>query len=322
MAGDMHPVEENLLSDIVASGGDESLYLILADWLEENDDPRRAELLRLHRRMLATCCAPERHPERARWQARMVTLLAEGVIPSVPRIEVPLGNTRMTFVWCPPGTFLMGSPASEAERSDDETQHRVTLAKGFWLGATPVTQAQWQAILGSNPSRFKGADRPVEQVSWEDCVAFCTKLRERTGKTFRLPTEAEWEYACRAGTTTPFSFGATITPEQVNYDGNYPYGGASKGVYRQQTTAVGSFQANVWGLYDMHGNVWEWCADWYGSYEEGEQCSDPTEPAQGSGRVVRGGCWGSSGVYCTASNRVGFGPGNAFRSLGFRLILG
>jgi uncharacterized protein (TIGR02996 family) len=259
------PEEEAFLRDIVASGGDESLYLILADWLEEHDDPRRAELLRLHRRMLATCCEPDKHPERAAWHARMVLLLAEGVVPSVPRVEV----AGMTFAWCPPGTFLMGSPADEAERSDDEMQHRVTLTKGFWLGAAPVTQKQWQVVMGSNPSRFKGKDRPAEKLSWEDCQAFCSRLKEHTDKTFRLPTEAEWEYACRAGTTTPFSFGGTITPEQVNYDGNNPYGGAPQGVSRSNTTAVGTFPANAWGLYDLHGNVMEWCYDRDGPYRLG-----------------------------------------------------
>jgi sulfatase modifying factor 1 len=310
------PEEEAFLRDIVANPGDESVYLILADWLEEYDDPRRAELLRLHRRLLATCCEPDEHPERAAWQERMVALQAAGVCPCVPRIE----EAGMIFAWCPPGTFLMGSPESEAERSDDETQHRVTLSKGFWLGVTPVTQAQWQAILGSNPSNFKGEDRPVEQVSWEDCQAFCTKLRERTGKTFRLPTEAEWEYACRAGTATPFSFGATITPDQVNYDGNYPYSGAPKGVYRQQTTPVGSFPANDWGLYDMHGNVYEWCADWFGQYSSSDQ-KDPVSGNNGDARVLRGGSWGGYARWCRSACRRGDAPSNRYVDVGCRLVL-
>ena len=169
----------------------------------------------------------------------------------------------------------MGSPANEPERSDDETQHRVTLTKGFYLGVHQVTQAQWQAVMGNNPSHFKGdSNLPVENVSWDDCVAFCEALGKKDGKTYRLPTEAEWEYACRAGTTTPFHFGDTISVNQANYDGNYTYGNGKKGVYRQKTTPVGSFPANAWGLFDMHGNVWEWCADWYGPYPE-EELKDP-----------------------------------------------
>jgi sulfatase modifying factor 1 len=310
------PEEEAFLRDIVASNGDESLYLILADWLEEHDDPRRAELLRLHRRMLATCCEPDRHPERAAWQARMVLLLAEGVRPSVPRVEV----AGMTFAWCPPGTFLMGSPEDEPERRDVETLHRVTLTQGFWLGLTPMTQKQWQAVMGSNPSHFKGQNRPIEQVSWDDCQAFCAKLKERTGKTFRLSTEAEWEYACRAGTTTPFFFGATISPEQVNYDGNHPYGGAAKGVYRRRTTTVGSFPANGWGLYDMHGNVWEWCADGYGPYSNIDN-KDPINEINTDARVLRGGSWYGGALRCRSAYRCGSAPSNRDRNVGCRLVL-
>ena len=203
-------------------------------------------------------------------------------------------DVSMRFAWCPAGTFLMGSPPSETERSDNETQHRVTLTHGFHLGIHAVTQAQWQAVMGDNPSNFKGHDRPVEQVSWDECEMFCTKLGQLTGKRFRLPTEAEWEYACRAGTTTPFYFGRTIGTDQANYDGNsgstlrWLAGseGTIGGVYRQQTTPVGSFPANAWGLFDMHGNVWEWCQDWYGD-----------------ARVLRGGSWTDDPRSCRAARR-------------------
>src|SRR5947209_2301476 len=185
-----------LLHAIVSSPCDDTRWSVLADWVEEHDDPRRAELLRLHRRLLATCCEPERHPERAAWQARVVALLGEGVRPCVPQRTVVLPeDVEMGFGFIPPGSFLMGSPPEEEGRQDDEVLHRVTLTNGFWLGIFPVMQAQWRAVMGTNPSHFKGDDLPVEVVSWDDLVAF----GERLGEEFRLPTEAEWEYACRAG---------------------------------------------------------------------------------------------------------------------------
>jgi formylglycine-generating enzyme required for sulfatase activity len=184
-------------------------------------------------------------------------------------VEIFENSLGMKFAWCPPGTFVMGSRRTEADSQLYETQHKVTLTKGFYIGVHPVTQAQWRAVMGSNPSHFKGDHLPVEQVSWEQCHEFCNRLGQKDGKRYRLPTEAEWEYACRAGTTTSFYFGETISTDQVNYDGNYPYGKGKKGRYRQMTSAVGSFPPNAWGLYDMHGNVWEWCQDWYGPYPAG-----------------------------------------------------
>ena len=176
-------------------------------------------------------------------------------------------NVSLEMVSIKGGTFLMGSPDTEKERTSSESpQHWVTLQR-FFLGKYPVTQAQWQAVMGNNPAYFKGNNRPVENVSWNDAIAFCQKLSQKTGRYYRLPSEAEWEYACRAGTTTPFYFGETITPDLANYDGNYTYASAPKGVYRQQTTDVGSFPPNAFGLYDMHGNVWEWCQDiWHENY--------------------------------------------------------
>jgi formylglycine-generating enzyme required for sulfatase activity len=230
----------------------------------------------------------------------------------------------MTFAWVPPGTFLMGSPPGEEGREPyqgaDETQHRVTLTRGFFLGVHPVTQAQWKEVMGNNPSHFKEKTLPVEQVSWDDCREFCRQLSERDGKRYRLPTEAEWEYACRAGTTTPFHFGETISTDQANYHGNYTYGSGKKGQYRQKTTPVGTFPANGWGLFDMHGNVWEWWEDWYGSYHE--SCiTDPKSPDNGTARVLRGGSWGSLPGWCRSAFRNHDEPGFRISYAGCRVVL-
>jgi formylglycine-generating enzyme required for sulfatase activity len=226
----------------------------------------------------------------------------------------------MTFAWIPPGSFLMGSPSDEVEREYDETQHTVTLSRGFWLDIHPVTQARWQLAMGGNPSHFKGDDLPVETISWDDAVTFCQALRQKDGQPYRLPTEAEWEYACRAGTTTPFHFGATISTDQANYDGNYPYdeGDVATRVYRRTTTPVGSFPANAWGLFDMHGNVYEWCADWASSYETGE-ITDPQGGDIGETRILRGGSWIDVPWRCRAAHRGWAAPGDRHWLLGCRV---
>jgi uncharacterized protein (TIGR02996 family) len=307
---------EGLLQAVVEEPGEDHL-LVLADWLEEHDDPRRAELLRLHLRLRATCCEPDLHPERAGQQARVVQLLTEGVRPCVPQRVVEVGNgVQMAFAWIPPGTFLMGSPPDEEQRSDDEALHRVTLTRGFYMGIYPVTQTQWRSVQGSNPSHFKGDDRPVEKVSWDHCQDFCARLGQR----FRLPTEAEWEYACRAGTTTPFFFGATLSTEQANYDGRHTYVKGKKGVYRKQTTPVGSFPGNAWGLCDLHGNVWEWCQDWYGPYPAGE-ITDPQGGNNGDARVLRGGSWYCNSSRCRSGVRFRRAAGDRRGDVGCRLVL-
>jgi formylglycine-generating enzyme required for sulfatase activity len=205
-----------------------------------------------------------------------------------------LGNSvSLEMIAIPGGTFTMGSPTNEPERTSDESpQHSVTVP-AFYLGKYPITQAQWQAIMGSNPSRFQGANRPVESIFWNEAIEFCQKLSQATDRAYRLPSEAEWEYGCRAGTTTPFYFGETITTDLANYNGEYTYGSAPKGQYRKQTTKVGSFPPNAFGLYDLHGNVWEWCQDtWHENYKGA--------PTNGSAwvsendndyRVLRGGSW-------------------------------
>ncbi len=230
----------------------------------------------------------------------------------------------MEFVLIPAGSFLMGSPDTEAGRYFDEgPQHQVTFRKPFYLGKFQVTQAQWQAVMGTNPSYFKGRNLPVENVSWNECQEFLKKLNAKhDGYTYRLPSEAEWEYACRAGTTTPFSFGQIITTNQVNYNGDYPYRNELRGQYRQKTTPVGSFPANVWGLHDMHGNVWEWCQDWWHSNYDGAPTDGSVwkfEP-DNKFRVMRGGSWGDNAWVCRAADRGRFIPGLRFRNLGFRVV--
>jgi uncharacterized protein (TIGR02996 family) len=306
------PEEAALLQGIVEHPGEEDRYLVLADWLEEQDDPRRGELLRLHQRLIATCCEPSSHPERPAWQARIVELLAEGVRPSVSRQNVLLGQRAkipLTFAWIPPGTFLMGSPDSEEGRRD-ETLHRVTLSRGFWLGVCPVTQGQWRRVMGKNPSHFKGDARPVDSVPWEDCQAFCQK----NNRGYRLPSEAEWEYACRAGTTTAYCSGDGLAALQqvgwCSYDGNW---GSAK-----QTKPTGTFQPNAWGLYDIHGNVWEWCQDWYGPYPDND-ITDPLGPSSGGSRVLRGGSWRFATDYCRAAYRNGDGPAFRGSDVGLRV---
>jgi formylglycine-generating enzyme required for sulfatase activity len=235
--------------------------------------------------------------------------------------DLAVGGVTQRLRWIKPGNFVMGSPPDETDRQANEAQHTVQLTRGFWLGDSECTQGLWQAVMGANPSKWSDASRPVEQVSWDDCQSFMTKLNvQARGLGARLPTEAEWEYACRAGTTTAFAFGADITATQVNFDGNYPLlSGAAKSVFRQQTVSVKQFPANTWGLHDMHGNVWEWCSDWYTESLPLGVVSDPIGPASGSNRVFRGGSWLSYARYCRSAGRIRDEPGFRYYFLGFRL---
>ncbi|MBI2804653.1 MAG: formylglycine-generating enzyme family protein [Planctomycetes bacterium] len=236
----------------------------------------------------------------------------------VPRL-IKAGSLEMEFAWIPPGTFFMGSPTEEEDRKSDETQHKVTLTKGFYMGVYTVTQEQWQTLMGVNPSFFKGEKNlPVETVSWDDCQQFIKKLREKDKKPYRLPTEAEWEHACRAGTRTPFYFGKTISTGQANYDGDFAYANGAKGLSRKKTTPVGSFPANAWGLYDMHGNVWQWCQDRYGDYSK-EDMTDPLGPDVGEYRILRGGSWYGYPGYCRSAFRDAAKGMHGSSRCGFRL---
>ena len=231
-------------------------------------------------------------------------------------ISLP-GGLALKLAYIPAGSFLMGSLPGESKRDVDEgPQHRVTLTRGFFLGIHLVTQAQWQAMMHNNPSQFKEADRPVEQVSWDECQELCRRLTKLAGRTFRLPTEAEWEYACRAGTTTPFSFGDAITTAQANFNGQ---GRTQIGVYRAQTTPVGSFPPNPWGLYDMHGNVWEWCGDKKRPYSQGE-VTDPVY-SLGNTLAVRGGSWLNQVASCRSASRYFGAPTARLDILGCRVVM-
>ncbi|MFB2879586.1 formylglycine-generating enzyme family protein [Floridanema aerugineum] len=252
-------------------------------------------------------------------------------------------GVELDMVLIPGGSFMMGSPEYELGRSDNESpQHLVTI-KPFFIGKYPITQAQWKAIaelspikqeLNLDPSHFKGSNRPVERISWLDAVEFCDRLTEKTKRKYRLPSEAEWEYACRAGTTTPFHFGETITTDLANYNGTNDkigsYGRGPKGIYRQETTPVGTFKvANAFGLFDMHGNVWEWCADhWHNNYEGAPDDGSAWVEEQQNDRdndyhfekVRRGSSWYSYPDYCRSACRVGNAPGHKSGNGGFRVV--
>jgi formylglycine-generating enzyme required for sulfatase activity len=234
--------------------------------------------------------------------------------------EFTVPSISMEMIWCPPGTFTMGSPISEKGRIDDEFQHQVTLTNGFHLGKYEVTQAQWERVMGNNPSSFKGSNRPVENVSWKDAVDFCRKLnsiekkagRVAQGKSYQLPTEAQWEYACRAYTTTAYSWGNYLSDSQANYNWN-KYDNR-----KGETHNVGNYAANPWGFFDMHGNVLEWTADWY-HYSSGNPVFDPSGPASGSRRVLRGGAWGSAGTQLRSAKRISVNPNDRNEFIGFRV---
>jgi formylglycine-generating enzyme required for sulfatase activity len=227
----------------------------------------------------------------------------------------------LEMVQIPGGSFMMGSPASEKGRTQDESpQHQVNVP-AFSMGKYVVTQEQYQQIIGKNPSSFKGAKRPVEQVSWKNAVEFCQKLSEKTGREYRLPSEAEWEYACRAGTTTPFHFGETITTELANYNGTSIYASEPKGKYLQKTTDVGSFPPNAFGLYDMHGNVWEWCQDdWHNNYIDAPKDGSGWTSRSGNTKLLRGGSWYFNPGNCRSAYRHYSNLDHNNIRIGFRVV--
>jgi formylglycine-generating enzyme required for sulfatase activity len=257
------------------------------------------------------------------WQQQTERITAYGYKQELAK------EIAITMVQVPAGSFQMGSPDNEAGRGGNEGPlHRVQL-QSFFLGQTPVTQAQWKEVaswsqvnlkLNPDPAIFKGANRPVEQVSWEEATEFCRRLSKRTKLVYTLPSEAQWEYACRACTTTPFAFGDTLTPDLANYDGNYTYGSGLKGQYRQKTTDVGSFAGNAWGLQDMHGNVWEWCLDpWHDSYTGAPADGSAWTAGGGTSRLLRGGSWFLSPAFCRSACRGISRPDGRDGNIGFRV---
>jgi formylglycine-generating enzyme required for sulfatase activity len=230
----------------------------------------------------------------------------------------------MVVVFIPAGQFEMGSPMDEPERDKDEGQHRVKLTKPFYIGKFEVTQQQYRVIMNENPSKFGGDDLPVENISWYEACRFLKKLSDKTGLKFRLPTEAEWEYACRAGTTTAFNMGTTLDSDLANYDATKPYANGLIGKYLNRTTKVGSYPPNAFGLYDMHGNVWEWCNDIYEKdYYKVTASIDPKGPqrAEGGDRIVRGGAWNEYAYKCRSAVRNNHSPKADRSNIGFRVVL-
>jgi formylglycine-generating enzyme required for sulfatase activity len=264
------------------------------------------------------------------WLPRPLDIAAEAR-PSERAQKVITNSIGMKLVLIPAGEFLMGSPQGEGE-SDEHPQHQVRITKPFYMGVYEVTQGEYERITGTNPSKFKdvaGEDTsrfPVENVSWNHAITFCRKLskmreEKSAGREYRLPNEAEWEYACRAGTTTPFSFGSALNGSGANCDGNFPFGGAEKGPSLQRTTRVSSYEPNAFGLYDMHGNVWEWCADWHDrTYYAQSPVDDPTGSTRVWNRATRGGSWSYSAIRCRSAYRNGYSPLYQRPNSGFRVV--
>jgi uncharacterized protein (TIGR02996 family) len=300
--------DEAFIQAILDNPQEEANWLVYADWLEERGDPR-AELYR-HRRLT--------------------------------------NSLGMEFVLIPPGRFLRGSPETEAERDPDEgPQHEVEITQPFYLGAYPVTQAEYKKVMGKNPSHFSSRGRgkgkvkglktrrfPVERVSWGEAVEFCRHLTENEralGRLYRLPTEAEWEYACRGGRSvkdlTPFCLAeptSSLSSTQANFNGTHPYGEAAEGPDLGRTTTVGSYQPNGLGLFDMHGNVWEWCSDWYDpSYYQRSPRQDPQGPESNpeNYHVLRGGSYYGPGDVCRSATRNRRVDGGRIDGDGFRVVL-
>lgn len=316
--GDVMNDEHAFLQEMQEKPDDTSLRLVFADWLKERGDPR-GELIRL----LHTLTQSIEVPEREKLEDRLRSLVASGVQPVGPFFTNSIGTK---FAWIPAGTFLMGSPPGGRPYQENETQHEVTLTKGYYLAVSPVTRRQFARFVQATgykseidpevdepnwrtPGFDQADDHPVVFVTWNDAVAFCQWLSEQDARNYRLPTEAEWEYACRAGTTTPFYFGNTISADLANYNRNL-----------ETTTPSSKYRPNGWGLYDMHGNVDEWCADWEADYPAGKVV-DPQGEQSGHNRMLRGGNFRSPPGIVRSASRGGGEPTFCVPYVGFRVAL-
>ena len=323
--------EQAFQQAMLENPNDLALRMVFADWLEERGDPR-GELLRLTHTLTQSIDVPQR----AEFEARVQSLVDRGVQAVGPFWTNSIG---MRFAWIPPGTFVMGSPKSEqdpirakygdrvGEEVSREIQHPVILTQGFFLGVHQVTQADWQEVMGANPSHFWKNQLPVETVSWVNAIVFCNTLSQMDGKNpyynnrentvtilggngYRLATEAQWEYACRAGAVTAYGFGDTI-------DRLFKYAWC-RGNSSEKTRKVGRKKPSAWGLHDMHGNVFEWCWDWYGDYPV-EQATDPSGPSEGQYRVLRGGSWYSFPLHIRSAYRGWSEPARSGYDIGVRV---
>ena len=254
-----------------------------------------------------------------------LVLVAATLGCSEPMTQLPAHwvepTTGIELALIPSGTFVMGSPESELGREAQEVEHWVTISRPFYLGRTEVTQRQWLTLMGANPSQLQecGEDCPVEEISWQDAQRFVSRLSQLTGETFRLPTEAEWEYSCRAGTSTPFHWGDQLGTDRANYDADPPSPGFQPGLDRGTTLPVASFPPNAWGLYDMHGNVWEFCEDLHCPYPT-TAATDPIGRCNSGLRVIRGGSWHYGADSARCALRYTHRPTDTGPSLGFRIV--
>jgi uncharacterized protein (TIGR02996 family) len=307
--------EETFLQALHADPLDTTPRLALADWLEERDRLREAELTRCQHHLDS---ADLDDPSRCDLEARVQQLLAEGVRPLVPLLDLELKpRVKLDAALILPGSFYMGTTRKEIAWSDrtwrsrrnERPRRRVTLTRAFYLAIYPVTQVQWNALLRNRPAHFQGADRPVECVLWDRAQEFCRRASKKTGRTVRLPTEAEWEYACRAGTQTAYASGND--EEALRRAGWFNL---------RETQPVGRKQPNGWGLYDMHGNVWEWCADAHARYPDLDRV-DPVHAVESQERIARGGSYSNPHGACRSGCRIGFMAGGANDFIGFRVAI-